>query len=115
MTDDATRLPQGHLGLLETPVAQRPLASTELARLAYVAADGTPRVMPMLFHWTGTELVMSTFDGACKIAALRGRPDVAITIDTNAIPPEVLLIRGRASVADVDGASVEEFSRRGRS
>jgi Pyridoxamine 5'-phosphate oxidase len=103
MTDDAMCLPRGHLGLLETPVAQRLLASTELARLAYVAADGTPRVMPMLFHWTGTELVMSTFGGARKIAALRARPDVAITIDTNAMPPEVLLIRGRASVADVDG------------
>jgi hypothetical protein len=100
---DAMHLPQGHTGLLETPVAQRLLASTELARLAYVAADGTPRVLPMLFHWTGADLVLATFGGARKIAALRARPDVAITIDTNATPPEVLLMRGRASVTDVDG------------
>ncbi len=98
-----TSLPQGHLDLLETPLAQRLLASTELARLAYVAADGTPRVFPMLFHWTGQELVFGTFAGARKIAALRARPDVAITIDTAAMPPAVLLIRGQAAVTDVDG------------
>ncbi|MEU6643141.1 pyridoxamine 5'-phosphate oxidase family protein [Saccharomonospora sp. NPDC046836] len=102
-------LPQGDVGLLETEVAQRLLHSTELARLAYTAADGTPRVLPMLFHWTGSEVVMSTFAGAHKIAALRARPDVALTIDTSAIPPEVLLIRGRAVVTDVDGV-VEEYA-----
>jgi nitroimidazol reductase NimA-like FMN-containing flavoprotein (pyridoxamine 5'-phosphate oxidase superfamily) len=101
-------LPQGHADLLKTEVAQRLLRSTELARVAYVAADGTPRVFPMLFHWTGTEVVLSTFAGARKIAALRARPDVAITIDAATTPPEVLLIRGRATVTEVDGI-VEEY------
>jgi hypothetical protein len=98
--EDALALQQGDVGLLNSEVAKRLLASTELARLAYVAADGTPRVFPMLFHWTGTEVVMSTF---AKIAALRAKPDVAITIDTAGTSPDVLLIRGRASVTDVDG------------
>lgn len=57
----------------------------------------------MLFHWTGDEVVLATFAGARKIAALRAKPDVAITIDAASTPPEVLLIRGRASVTDVDG------------
>ena len=63
MTDspDPMSLPQGDLGLLDPDVAERLLASTELARLAYVATDGTPRVVPMLFHWNGTEIVVSTF------------------------------------------------------
>ncbi|SDL28799.1 pyridoxamine 5'-phosphate oxidase family protein [Nonomuraea jiangxiensis] len=100
--DDMLALPQGDVGLLATDVAQRLLGSKELARLAYVAADGTPRVFPMLFHWTGTEIVFSTFGGA-KVRALRARPDVAITIDAASTPPEVLLIRGRASVTDVEG------------
>jgi hypothetical protein len=98
-----TAIPQGDIRLLDSDVARRLLASTELARLAYVAADGTPRVLPMLFHWTGEEVVMSTFAGAHKIAALRARPDVAITIDTTSAPPEVLLVRGRVEVTDVDG------------
>jgi hypothetical protein len=101
--DDVLALPQGHVGLLNSDVAQRLLVSTELARVAYVASDGTPRVLPMLLHWTGTEVVLSTFAGSRKIAALRARPDVAITIDAASTPPEVLLIRGKASVSDVDG------------
>jgi PPOX class probable F420-dependent enzyme len=99
----AITLPQSDVRLLETEIAQRLLASTELARLAYVAQDGTPRVFPMLFHWTGEEIVFSTFAGARKIAALRAKPDVAITIDSSAQPPQVLLLRGRAEVTDVDG------------
>lgn len=101
--DEVLALPQGDVGLLNSDVARRLLGSTELARVAYVASDGTPRVFPMLFHWTGTEVVLSTFAGARKIAALRARPDVAVTIDAASTPPEVLLIRGRASVTDVDG------------
>ncbi|MFG1805122.1 pyridoxamine 5'-phosphate oxidase family protein [Streptomyces sp. NPDC049040] len=101
--DDVMALPQGDVGLLRTDVAQRLLGSRELARMAYVAADGTPRVFPMLFHWTGTELVLSTFAGARKIDALRARPAVALTIDAASTPPEVLLIRGRAEVTDVEG------------
>lgn len=96
-------LPQGDVELLNSEVAQRLLNSTELARLAYVAADGTPRVFPMMFHWSGTEIVFATFAGARKIAALRAKPDVAITIDAPSTPPEVLLIRGRAAVTDVAG------------
>lgn len=98
-----TALPQGHPDLIRTGTAQRLLGSRELARLAYTAADGTPRVFPMLFHWTGEEIVFGTFAGARKISALRARPDVAITIDTPSTPPEVLLLRGRAEVTDVDG------------
>lgn len=100
---EAMALPQGDVGLLRTDVARRLLSSRELARVAYVAADGTPRVFPMLFHWTGTEIVLSTFHPARKIAALRARPDVAITIDAASTPPEVLLVRGRAEITEVVG------------
>jgi hypothetical protein len=100
-------LPQGDVRLLGTMLAQRLLGSTEFARLAYTAHDGTPRVLPMAFHWTGEEMVFATFAGARKIAALRARPDVAITIDTAGPPPQVLLIRGKASVTDVDGIVLE--------
>jgi hypothetical protein len=103
-------LSQGHVDLLDTEVAQRLLASTELARLAYVAADGTPRIFPVMFTWTGTEFVIGTFPGAAKIKALRARPDVAITIDTAGMPPEQLLLRGKAEVTDVDGV-VPEYAQ----
>jgi hypothetical protein len=107
MTTNLMTLPQGDVRLLDSAPAQRLLASTELARLAYVAADGTPRVLPMFFHWTGDELVFATFGGAKKIAALRRRPAVAVTIDSAGLPPEALLLRGRVTVTEVDGVVPE--------
>lgn len=103
-----TTLAQGDPALLDHQVAQRLLGSAELARLAYVSGDGTPRAVPMMFHWTGTELVMATFAGAAKLAALRARPGVAVTIDVAGPPPEVLLLRGPVQLTEVDGV-VDEY------
>jgi hypothetical protein len=100
-------LAQGDLRLLDHPTAQRLLASTELARVAYLAVDGTPRVIPMLFHWTGTELVLPTFAGSGKLAGMRRRPDVAVSIDAAGPPPEVLMLRGRVRIETVDGVLPE--------
>ena len=109
-----TALPQGHLGLLETDTAKRLLTSTIPARLAYIAGDGTPRIVPTWCHCTGDALVMPTFvsaphvrHAAARLRALRANPDVAVTIDTETFPPEVLLVRGRASITEVDGVVPE--------
>lgn len=106
MTDRMT-LPQGDVGLLDTDLALTLLTSTIPARVAYTAADGTPRVYTAYFVWNGSELVMGTYAGAFKIRALREQPDVAITIDTDGFPPQALLLRGRAEVIDVDGVVPE--------
>ncbi len=98
-----TELAQGDPQLLEHPVAQKLLASAIPARLAFTAADGTPRVLPINFWWDGTEVVMSGFAPSSKSKALRARPDVAVTIDTNDAPPEVLLLRGQVSVETHEG------------
>jgi hypothetical protein len=107
-------LAQGDVGLLQTDVAKRLLASTLRARVAYVAQDGTPRVVPTWFHWTGGELVMPTYvraphvhRPAHRLAALRANPAVAITIDSEAEPPDVLLLRGRVTITEVDGVVPE--------
>ncbi len=83
------------------------LDSTELARIAYLAADGTPRAIPMLFHWNGSELVLPTFANSHKVASLRRRPTIAVTIDSAGPPPEVLLLRGTVEVTVVDGVAPE--------
>lgn len=112
---DTTHVPQGSLELLETDVAQRLLHSTELARIAYIALDGTPRVFPTWFEWNGEELVTSTMvrspsgRGAGRLRALRANPVVAVTIDTSQ-PLEVLLLRGTAEISEVDGVAPEYAS-----
>jgi PPOX class probable F420-dependent enzyme len=94
---------QGDLELLQDPVAQELLQSKIPARLAYVAIDGTPRVVPIWFHWTGREFVMGTPPKAPKLKALAKNPKVAITIDDNTFPHKVLLVRGTARLEPVDG------------
>ena len=108
-------LPQGDLALLDSEVAQRLLAANIPARLAFTASDGTPRVLPINFVFNGAEVVMCGFARSHKNRALRARPDVAITIDTNDAPPEVLLIRGRAEVTESQGLLAEyaEAMRKG--
>jgi PPOX class probable F420-dependent enzyme len=99
---------QGDLALLDHPVARRLLASTEFARLAYLAQDGTPRLIPMLFHWNGRELVLPTFAMSRKLRSLRHNPQVAVTIDRPGPPPEMLMLRGSAEVG-VEPGVVEEY------
>jgi hypothetical protein len=113
-------LEQGDLGLLESEVAKRLLSSRIPARYAYTAADGTPRVVPSWFVWTGDELVMPTFvsaphvrHAAYRLRALRARPEVAVTIDTEAFPPEALTMRGKATITEVDGI-VPEYAEAAR-
>lgn len=110
-------LEQGDLRLLESDLAKRLLTSRIPARYAYAAPDGTPRVVASWFAWTGEELVMPTFISAphvrhavYRLRALRANPDVAVTVDTEAFPPEVLSIRGKAEITEVQGV-VPEYAQ----
>ena len=98
---------QGSLSLLQHPVAQELLHSRIPARIAYIARDGSPRVVPIWFHWTGQELVIGTPPKAPKINSLRQNPKVAVTIDDNNFPHKVLLIRGTAQMSTVKGVVPE--------
>jgi PPOX class probable F420-dependent enzyme len=94
---------QGDLGLLQHPASQELLKSKIPARLAYVWSDGTPRVIPIWFHWNGREIVMATPPKAPKLKALARNPKVSLTIDDNTFPHKVLLIRGTAHLEPLDG------------
>ena len=89
--------------------AQELLEASSAAHLAYVAKDGTPRVIPVGFWWTGERFVVSTASTSPKVAALSARPDVALTIDGGDTPGETraLSIRGRAEVEILDGVVPE--------
>ncbi|OIJ28260.1 pyridoxamine 5-phosphate oxidase [Nocardioides luteus] len=88
--------------VLSRPLS-RELLARDLTRLAYVAKDGTPRNIPIAFTWNGSQVVMCTTPNSPKLIALRHNPAVALTIDTEAHPPKMLLIRGTAELDLVDG------------
>lgn len=98
---------QGNVGLLQDPIAQQLLQATWPARLAYTWTDGTPRVVPIGFHWNGTEIVLGTAPGAPKMKALQEGAKVALTIDSDHIPYKVLLIRGTVHIDTVAGVAPE--------
>jgi nitroimidazol reductase NimA-like FMN-containing flavoprotein (pyridoxamine 5'-phosphate oxidase superfamily) len=109
-------LRQGDLRLLDTELAQRLLHTAIPARMAFVWTDGSPRVVPSWFQWTGSEVVMVTYVAgsnigirhpASRLAALRANPAVALTIDTDTFPPQSLSIRGRARITEVEGIAEE--------
>ena len=87
--------------------AQDLLHSPLLMRLAYVGPDGYPRAIPIGYLWDGRSFVVCTAEAAPKVQALRSNPRVALTIDTEALPPHILLVRGRANVEIVEGVPLE--------
>jgi len=98
---------QGDLSLLQHPASQELLRSKIPARLAYVWTDGSPRVIPIWFHWNGSEIVMASPPKAPKLKALAKNSKVALTIDDNTFPHKVLLIRGIARLEPVEGVVPE--------
>lgn len=98
---------QEALSLLDDPVAQELLHSTNLARLAYNWRDGTPRVVPIWFHWDGETIVLGSPPSAPKVNVLPNNTKVALTIDRDEFPYHALLIRGSTHVETVDGVTPE--------
>lgn len=93
--------------VLSDPLAQKLMQSSIPARLAYVGPDGFPRAIPIGFHWNGAQFVLATVPHAPKVPALRANPKVALTVDTETFPPNVLLVRGTAAIDIVDGVPLE--------
>jgi len=85
------------------PIARQLLRDEAILHLSYTARDGAPRVIPIGYRWDGERFLMWTVPGSVKVGALRADPRVAITIDVPGPPPRVLLVRGRAALATVDG------------
>jgi hypothetical protein len=72
---DPMTLGQGDLRLLESEAAQRLLSARIPARFAYLATDGTPRVLATWFHWTGEVLAMPTLpSGTARPPRTRASP-----------------------------------------
>jgi hypothetical protein len=89
--------------VMAMPIAQQLLRDEPILHLSYTAKDGGPRVIPIAYLWDGSSFRMWTVPGSAKVGALRADPRVAITIDIPGPPPRVLLVRGRAALASVDG------------
>jgi hypothetical protein len=96
------------------PIVQKLLRAPIPARLAYVARDGSPRVVAVSYLWNGKGFVFASPPDWPKIKALSANPKVALTVDTTDFPPNTLLARGIATIEFDKGLPDEyiEASRR---
>lgn len=101
---------QGDVALLQDSVAQDLLTSNIPASLAYVWTDGTPRVVPIWFHWNGNEIVCGTPPDSPKMKAIQDGTNVSLSIDGHTWPYKVLLIRGTVRVEVIDDGVSPEYA-----
>ena len=72
---------QGSRELLNDPVASALLSSVNPARLAYTWTDGSPRVVPIWFHWTGEQLRDHAQKlMACPVTASAASPTISARV-----------------------------------
>ena len=70
------------------------------AKLAVVAADGSPRVAPIWIALDGDDLVFTTGHDTAKGKALRRDPRVALCVDDERPPFSFVIVHGTASLSD---------------
>jgi hypothetical protein len=97
------QIPTDSTAVLALPIARQLLQDEPILRLSYTARDGVPRVIPIGYLCDGERFTMWTLPISAKAGALQADPRVAITIDVLGSPPRVLLVRGTAELATVDG------------
>jgi len=93
--------------VLAEPDVQRLLTEAALARLAYVAANGYPIVVPVGFLWKDDAVIVCTATTAPKVKAIRRSPGVALEIEGGQGAEQLLLIKGDAAIDIVDGVPDE--------
>ncbi len=92
--------------ILTDPVTLDLVQRQPIMQIAYVAADGSPRAVPLGYLLRDGKFVFFTIPSSDKVAALNHDPRIAITIDDYP-PPCCLLVRGIAMLREEDGVPEE--------
>jgi PPOX class probable F420-dependent enzyme len=71
---------------------------TRTAKLATVAADGHPHVVPVWFVLDGDDLVVTTMSSSAKARHLARDPRVAVSVDEEDPPFAFVALRGTATL-----------------
>src|SRR5262245_23278244 len=74
------------------------LAGSRTAKVATVADDGRPTVVPVWFDLEGNDLVFESDGDSAKVRHLQRNPNIAICVDDERFPFAFVSIRGRARV-----------------
>ncbi len=92
--------------ILTDPVTLDLVDRQPIMQIAYSAADGSPRAVPVGYLLREEKFVVFTVPSSDKVAALHRDPRMAVTIDAYP-PPCCLLVRGTADLREEDGVPDE--------
>jgi hypothetical protein len=92
--------------ILTDPVTLDLVEKQPIMQIAYAAADGSPRAVPVGYLLRGGTFLFFTVPGSDKVAALQRDPRIALTVDVYP-PPCCLLVRGTAELREEDGVPAE--------
>lgn len=82
----------------------RRLGEEEIIWLTTVGADGTPQPSPVWFLWDGETILIYSRDNAPKIKNIARNPRVALSLNTDPLGEDVVILIGDARV-DQDAPS----------
>jgi hypothetical protein len=99
---DASRISE----ILDDPVTLDLVERQPIMQIAYAAADGSPRAVPVGYLLRGGKFLFFTIPTSDKVAALHRDPRVALTVDVYP-PPCCLLVRGTAELREEAGVPDE--------
>jgi hypothetical protein len=99
---DASRITE----ILDDPVTLDLVERQPIMQIAYAAADGSPRAVPVGYLLRGGKFLFFTIPTSDKVAALHRDPRVALTVDVYP-PPCCLLVRGTAELREEAGVPDE--------
>lgn len=92
--------------ILTDPVTLDLVEKQPVMQIAYAAADGSPRAVPIGYLLRDGRFLFFTIPTSDKVAALHRDPRIALTIDVFP-PPSCLLVRGTADLREEDGVPDE--------
>jgi nitroimidazol reductase NimA-like FMN-containing flavoprotein (pyridoxamine 5'-phosphate oxidase superfamily) len=101
-TVDPTRIAE----ILTDPVTLELTDRQPILQIAYSAADGSPRAVPVGYLLRDGKFLFFTIPSSDKVSALRDDPRIALTIDDYP-PPCCLLVRGTAELTEEPGVPEE--------
>jgi Pyridoxamine 5'-phosphate oxidase len=92
--------------ILSDPVTLDLVEKQPIMQIAYSAADGSPRAVPLGYLLREGKFLFFTIPTSDKVAALRRDSRIALTIDVNP-PPCCLLVRGTVDLHEEVGVPDE--------
>jgi general stress protein 26 len=95
---DAARISE----ILTDPVTLELVEKQPITQIAYAAADGGPRAVPLGYLLRDGKFLFFTIPSSDKVAALQRDPRIALTVDVYP-PPCCLLVRGTAELSEEQG------------